>query len=328
MDATRASDVDERVNINPDLYVVIPTAGRSALFERTLSSLAQCQQPPAYRGAIVVENGPKADAEEISSRYQASLNARYIYQAKANKSHALNVALENLPDCLSVFIDDDIRLHTQTLRAYADMASRCGRGHFFGGPVRIDYQQAPPAWLMKYLPASVTGWIHDQDYLPVDEGWPRFLGCNWAAFSDDIRACGGFDPDYGPGSRTGSTGQETNVQNRLIAHGFMGRYVPLAEVWHYVPQARCSPGWALRRGYSRGVEIGTRGEPQRLDLWGHSRGMVKEVLKKSWSAARVSLPGHPPEVRYDAYYQLFSYWGFMRSIERISASTSHRTTEP
>ena len=53
---------------------------------------------------------------------------------------------------------------------------------------------------------------------------PVFLGANWAAFARDLKEVGGFDPWFGPGSATGSTGQEQTMQRRLLGAGLHGRY--------------------------------------------------------------------------------------------------------
>jgi hypothetical protein len=103
-----------------------------------------------------------------------------------------------------------------------------------------------------------------------------FLGFNWAAFAKDIRAAGGFDPDRGPGSPTGSTGQETDMQRRLLAAGLGGIYVPDAKVWHYIAADRSTAAWALERNYRQGVEHGRQrfGDGPKiagLPLWVHRR---------------------------------------------------------
>ena len=68
--------------------------------------------------------------------------------------------------------------------------------------------------------------------------WHLYLGCNWAAFTGDLRAAGGFDANFGPGSPTGATGQEAEMQERLLARGVRQVDVPDALVWHYVPEER------------------------------------------------------------------------------------------
>ena len=112
-----------------ELRVLIPTAGRPRLIQRTLESLAACQTPAIYRETIVVENGPRCGAEDIVEKSRDRLNARYMHVERANKSNALNVVLAKLPeDCLVYFVDDDIRFGSQTLMEYARVSEGANAG--------------------------------------------------------------------------------------------------------------------------------------------------------------------------------------------------------
>ncbi|MEM8598294.1 MAG: glycosyltransferase [Bacteroidota bacterium] len=235
------------------LTVLIPTHGRATLLERTLDSLAACPKPTIYRETVVVENGPQEGAEALVAARPAGERVRYLYVERANKSHALNEALETVAPGLVVFFDDDVRLAPDILDAYDAAAAGRERGAFFGGPFSIDYEEAPPDWLRPHFPFSARGVEFDD--------WPRpdyFLGFNWAAFADDIQEAGGFDPNHGPGSPTGASGQESSMQRLLRRRGTEQIKVPGARVWHYVPRARCSPAWALHRKYRAGLEKGNR----------------------------------------------------------------------
>ena len=124
-----------------DFIVVIATTGRSKLLHRTLESLSECRKPDGFQRVIIVENGPKGDAEQIVRSFHSQLSTRYMYTPQANKSHALNVALAGLKDCLIFFTDDDVRIHPETLCAYAEAASGYNGGQFYGGPVGVDYEK-------------------------------------------------------------------------------------------------------------------------------------------------------------------------------------------
>ncbi len=182
-----------------------------------------------------------------------------MHVATRNKSAATNAALETLGDSLVFFTDDDVKVAQSILCAYADAAQRSNARHFFGGPTNAEYDVPPPEWLRKYLPISATGWERteaDRDANDQPGKSMKFLGFNWAAFAGDLRAAGGFNPDFGPGSFTGSTGQETEMQLRLLAMGFTATYVPEARVWHYIPESRCTPAWTIDRVYRNGVQDG------------------------------------------------------------------------
>lgn len=233
------------------LTVLLATHGRPTLLGRTLASVASCDRPPGYAGCIVVENGPRAGAERIvaeTAQEHPEAAFRYLYHGRANKSAALNAALDAVPpDHLVVFLDDDVRVERGSLVAYAEAAADRSPGTaFFGGGTESDFEDRPPDWLLPFFPESVKG-------LRLDEPLEQFLGFNWAAWAQDLAAAGGFDPNFGPGSPTGARGQEGEMQNRLRQAGLEPVAVPEAVVWHYIPRDRSSRRWLLRRKYLHGI---------------------------------------------------------------------------
>lgn len=228
------------------LHIVIPTHGRPNLLKRTLDSLAECAIPETLVQTIVIENGGRNGAKQVVAEASPNIRARYRFTPKGNKSHALNLALEDINDGLVIFFDDDIRIAPNLLEAYRSEAGEFGEGHYFGGPFDADYEKAPPEWLKEYLPPSAVGWqlSADESSTPTSVS---FYGCNWAAFASDLENIGGFDVELGPSCV--ATGEETDMQIRLKAGGAIPRYVAAAKVWHYVPADRCSVEWAIARAY-------------------------------------------------------------------------------
>jgi len=288
---------------NPPLYVLIATHDRLELLRRTLDSLSECTQPEAYRSTIVVENGSKSGAENIVQTHAETLKARYLYTPRSNKSHALNLALQEINDGLIFFTDDDVRFHPEVLARYTKAAEGADGGIYFGGPTDVDYEEAPPDWLVSSLPYSAKGWDQDSD-------WDYPLGFNWAAFAQDLKRLDGFDEKRGPG--TGNVGQETDMQQRLAEAGVEMRFVPGALVWHYVPEERCNPRWVLKRFYRVG-----KGNVQEVSnfsgkwlgfkswVWVELGRRVKRVLRTAWAANR--------ERRFRAKRRLVTFLGMMRS---------------
>lgn len=269
----------------PDIHVVIATKDRPDLLRRTLESLARCDRPPHLRGVVVVENGGGARGKDVCRDAAAWLNVRYEQLARANKCAALNHVLEQLPDGLLVFLDDDVRATEGLLNAYASAAAGVTGGIFYGGPVAPDYEISPPEWLVAFLPPSAKGWAREHDGNGfVDE--PVFLGANWATFAADLRRVGGFDASMGPGSVSGSLGDETDMQARLLAVGVRGQYVPDALLYHWVPRERSTPSWALERVYRQGVWCGLRGRSDVPRIFGCPRWAVRRSVQ-SWLAAQM-----------------------------------------
>ena len=233
------------------LTVLIPTHGRPTLLKRTLDSVARCKLPESYEELVVIENGSRAGVEKLVAELPERLNARYMHRERGNKSYALNEALETIEDGLVVFFDDDVRVEPQVLVAYAEAAEEHGTRHFFGGPVGIDYERTPDRHVLPLLPFSSRGY----DLKNSDMG-DLYLGFNWAAFVGDLVNAGGFNTCYGPGSSSGATGQEVDMQERLINNNIKGKDVIRAKVFHWVSRKKITIKKIIRRKYRIGIQKG------------------------------------------------------------------------
>ena len=237
------------------ISILFATARRLKLVRRTLKSLVTTEKPAQFQGIWVVENGTATGIEQIVEEFSSCLPVHYLFCEQANKSVALNHGLAHIPESLVHMTDDDVRYYPETLLALEEAATHAPRHSYFGGPFDVDYEAAPPSWLTPWLPYSARGWSRPHDQLTrLPRG--RFYGCNFAAHRDDIVSLGGFDPTIGPGSASGSAGEETDLQLRLQQQGHQSWYAPRMKVAHYVPESRCSPEWAIERAYRHGVGWG------------------------------------------------------------------------
>ena len=231
------------------LRVVVVTAGASTTLEATLRSILACRRPPQLRGIVVVENGPERHAEALvqalaSSALGGGLPIRYEHVVRSGKSLALNHAIDLLDEReLVVMTDDDVVVDPGWLEAYAAAAGTHPEGYFFGGSFGVLREVEPAPQIADWLPRSAIG--SDLPEGVVSE--PVYLGFNWAVWVKDLRACGGFDPNIGPGGRLCNSGDETEVQRCLLSLGFSGRNVPAARVDHRVPAHKITPAWLRSR---------------------------------------------------------------------------------
>ena len=240
---------------NLKAVIVIVSHDRCHLLERTLAFLAQGELPTEYARMLVVENGRQFGAERVVAAADPRLHAEYLFEPSSSKSRALNRALEQLTDEFIVYLDDDVRVAPHTVRRYTEAAVSHPREFYFGGPTGADYEQQPPEWLRRHLPASATGFSLGEATREVNR--PCFLGFNWAVFANDIRRVGGFPEHIGPGAPGGQTiGEESEVQRKLLATGMKGLYLSDAMVWHHVPKDRCTTGWVKKRCHTSGLVIG------------------------------------------------------------------------
>ena len=238
------------------LNVLIAACGQPALLQRTLQSLAACKKPDGYAGVIVVENGPRCGLDAVVNQFSASLCIRHAYSEPPNKSLALNRVLAQLGTALVVFTDDDVQVPEGTLLAYARAAAQRTGAEFYGGPILPDYEgDPPPAWLRPMLPRSAAGWE-----MPVLEKTQitqaEFIGPNFAAFAHDILRVGGFDTRLGPGRHMTSPGEDTEIQERLLAAGIRGYYLPDAPMRHLVRAGSTTADFAVHRAERNGIYWG------------------------------------------------------------------------
>jgi len=306
-----------------EIYLLIATAGRSDLLARTLQSIADCEIPAGLVSVMVIENGKPCGSEEICAQRYGDLDVQYRWSPVPNKSHALNVAMEEIPDsALIIFSDDDIRFTSQTLVAYEAAARNAEPGQFFGGPFGCDYEVPPLPWVLPYLPLSAVGWQPSiESFDPRNE---RFLGFNWAAFCHDIKRLGGFDPNFGPGSPTGATGQETNMQRRMHASGMQGRLVQDAFVYHFVPRNRCSIDWTVQRAWRNGISRG----------YAHRDRSIVDIALSHWSnsfrlitstATRlITSPLPSSQANFHARYRQQKALGYFKGFRSASADSTKR----
>jgi glycosyltransferase involved in cell wall biosynthesis len=285
------------------MFVLLATAGdRPDLLARTLRSLLDCSRPEGFQGVWVVENGPHERCRELMQEFSA-LPVNYLHSPRPNKSDALNVALAQIGNGLVFLTDDDVRFDRNVLMAFAraDAAHKTERA-YFGGVVEVDYEEPPPPWLISMLPSSARG------YRPNGH---HFIGNNWAARAEEIRSLGGFNPEFGPGSPTGATGQESEMQDRLFAAGFLPVPVEDAIIWHFVPKERCSVDWTVARAYRTGMKDGLR-VARRADPMRIGWALVRSLQR--YSAGWTSRHSTGEEARVRARWKAEYYRGLVAGI--------------
>lgn len=235
--------------------VILATCGGQRL-DRTLASLAKCQQPKDFRGVHVIENGTKSPhVEDLVVSYSQSLLATYQFVSDSNKSNALNTALEGLSENHFVFFtDDDVLFETEVLLAYQNAQEHHTTNTVFGGRVVADPEIPIPAELIPFLPSSHSGYPGAN--MKFDPKKHLFIGNNWAAYSDDIKQLGGFNPLFGPGSPIGSSGQESDMLMRMRDANYKLEFVSDAVVKHWVEKERLSREFTELRKFKVGIFSG------------------------------------------------------------------------
>lgn len=296
------------------MNILLATHGRPELLQQTLSSLlasVECAQKSVMQ-IVVVENGGDSGARSVIESVDQHKQIRLLSVPEGNKSNALNIALQYCSEGLIFMTDDDVIVNPQTVLAYQRAANVNGPGHFFGGPICTVSEEGPAPWLEPFVPLSVKGLSLSESTF---RGQSRFLGANWAAYSGDLLAAGGFNPNFGPGSHTGATGQEKEMQLRLQANGGRGIWVEAALVTHVVPVERSSPEWILKRNFRTAVQQGIL---EAMDDIGKARSFLRR------RRCRAKLRGFVAAIlggelrRFRHQYRCEWETGYSRGVEFVS----------
>jgi glycosyltransferase involved in cell wall biosynthesis/GT2 family glycosyltransferase len=105
-----------------DATIIIPTFNRWDALEETLAALARADYPANRWEVIVVDDGSTDDTEASIGRWieQAAIQVRYVRQTNSGPAAARNRgALEARGDAL-IFIDNDILVKPDFVRAHVD----------------------------------------------------------------------------------------------------------------------------------------------------------------------------------------------------------------
>ena len=288
------------------------------LLRRTLTSLADAARPQSLERVWIVENGSDAGARDICAEWRDVLPIEYVHFPKPGKAAVLRDIVSRIGRGLIVFTDDDVRVGPGFFQAYERATADGDTRVVLGGPLRIDYETPPPQWMHRHLPPSARGWEKTDD-APITK--PCFLGANYAAFAQTIIEVGSFRADLGTGSHGNPVGEEWDIQQRLLAAGCRGVYVPDAEVWHYVPRQRCDTRWLLDRQYRIFLTNGmNETKPLHGATWrGLPRWMWRRLLAlrvRAWLAMLIP----DPERRFEQRKRYHEYRGYLAGLRMRPAT--------
>jgi cellulose synthase/poly-beta-1,6-N-acetylglucosamine synthase-like glycosyltransferase len=296
------------------MHLIIATHQRPGLLDRTLNSLGAAHLPGDFNHVLVIENGGSSVARKICEK--AKIPVAHHFLPQPGRSQALNYALEKIGAGFCVVLDDDMRVSPGFLKAYSKAIDLNPGPNVFGGPIEIDYEGPPPPdWLLRYLPASAVG------FKPQPGG--PFLGGNFGFFAEDALKIGGFDPQLGTGALGSAASldplaEELRLQKSLAGAGARLIPVPDALAWHYVPEDRCSPRWALerqaRQGFTEGsiwarAPKGRRAAGVPLWIWRQLGSSIP-----GWVASSIFPKG---QLRFRTSYELYHATSFIKGIRHF-----------
>ena len=249
-----------------DACIAICTHNRAKSLGRTLESLVNLDVPAGLTWEVIVIDNKSTDrTRDVIKRFEAKLPIRWVFEDMQGRSYARNRALQEASGDLLLFIDDDVIVSRQWLRAMVSSASACPEVSFFGGPILPRYIDGRPRWLDDELEKALSAFViryvpfeRDAEILSDDAIPPT---ANLCLRTSVVTKHGlTFDPKFGGDSVSLIRGEDTVFVCQMLRYGLSGRYVCDAQVWHVNDSRRMSLAylwkWARGSGYTQQMLLG------------------------------------------------------------------------
>lgn len=232
--------------------VVICTWNRCALLDRTLAGLRALAVPPGVTWELLVVNNNCSDGTDaVLASYRDALPLRRVHEPVPGLSRARNAGVRAATGELLLFTDDDVQVDPDWLVAYAEAARQWPDAGYFSGAIRPRFAEDVPARIRNQQ-APLSGMLCGLDRGPRAR-WLRRrqfpYGPNMALRREVLGALP-FSEQVGRTGHEQVRGSESSLFLELQRRGVRGRWVPEAQVEHWISADRASASYL--RGYYHG----------------------------------------------------------------------------
>jgi len=271
----------------PDVSIVIPTHDRAALLSRTLSSLALVEIPAGTALEVVVVVSACSDDSLTAVRTAQRTSPHRIQiveEPKPGLSLARNRGLRAAHADLVAFLDDDVWVEKEWLRALTDASSSTPAG-LFAGRVLLEWESRPPLWTSPAVERllSVNDLGHEmREFFKASS----LVGANFAIRRSVVESVGEFSATLGRRGRDLLSGEESDLVARAIDAGHRLFYIPGMAGRHWIPSQRASFSHLKALAFARGR---TRVRRQRA-------GLEKSACASAYEGVARALTGAVREV--------------------------------
>src|SRR5581483_6462136 len=267
--------------------VIICTYNRCEELRKTLATLRGAVLPATGSWELVVVDNHSTDStRDICRECEGILPIRYLSEPQQGKSFALNMAIAEARGELILLTDDDVDVDPDWILALTDAAARHPEISFFGGKVLSRWQAEAPRWFREnqaMLRSNPRVDLGDAELIlsTPSEAW--LIGAN-IAFRPQVFANGmRFREDLGPqgcGQTDGRVGpEEIAFEERLLARGHRGLYVPGAIIYHRDPAYRLTKHYVRRWYVESGKQRVRLNQVPQEHLWvGAPRYLWRELI--------------------------------------------------
>lgn len=290
------------------ISLVIPTHNRAVPLLAALESVVRQSLPAEEWECVVVDNNSTDDTAERFAAFRSAhpgVRLRMVRETGPGVSYARNRGLREAAAPLVAFIDDDERVNTDFLRAYADFFDTHPGAVVAGGRIIAEYPEGRPVWMSRWVEMPIA---NPMDFGPDVRPFPAGRvpgGGNMAFRRAGLVGYGGFDPSLGRVNGELIGGEENDFFERLLQGGETIWYVPGAVMWHIIPPSKLTVAYFRRLSRHVGVS-------QRLRAQIHHR-VVRTCLLElfKWGATLLLLLTLSPR---RGVWLLRLRWGISRGL--------------
>ena len=205
------------------LSVVIPTYDEPERLEAALKSLSQQNYPHEATQIIVVDDAsPHLDAERLHAAIAPLQLLLLRNEQNQGRARARNAALRAASGDLFVFLDSDMTVGANFLRAHAQRHQNHAEAVFVGN-IRFA-REIPPTSLTRYLEGRGVHRVDTDKPIPFN----CFVTGNSSVRRSSLLRVGFFDEDL-----TAYGGEDLDLGYRLHLAGIPFYYAPEALSYHY-----------------------------------------------------------------------------------------------
>jgi glycosyltransferase involved in cell wall biosynthesis len=302
--------------------VIICTYKRSESLSNALHSLATMSVPRSFPWELLVvdNNSPDNTAEVVDSfrARETHVPLKYVFEPVPGLSCARNRGIRESRGEILAFLDDDVRVAQgwliEVVRAFDEFDVAC-----VGGRVLLDDRIPRPLWWDHSYDVAVGEFDRGSEVI-IDQSEETLIGigANIMFKRTAVEQCGWFRIDMGRKANQLTTGEETDMVQRLRHAGYPVMYYPHALVYHCVPRERFTKPYLRQHFYNSGQwyflqELKEPGmEPRIL---GVPRWRYRSVLEDIGKSLRLLLSRRPVEYFLHQLRVVF-FWGYVRAAQR------------
>jgi GT2 family glycosyltransferase len=228
------------------IAVAVATCGRPEALARCLGGVAE--QTIAAAEVLVIDQAPTTAARAAAR----AGGARYIEQPRLGLSASRNLALDVATAPVLAVTDDDCRPDPGWVEGIGIALARSPAPGAVTGPVLALDDDGGGSYAVSQRGSQVP-----LDHAGRVAPWHVGTGANFAAPTELLRRCGGWDERLGVGS-PGKAAEDADLLYRLLVDGHVIRYEPAAVIRHarQSRERRLATRWSY--GYGIGVMCGLR----------------------------------------------------------------------